>query len=76
MDDHPGGDEPICLLNDGVTGGGYVTIATVISVDRDVLAQTKTHDRTRFRAVTIDDALQARRERRARLDELRALLAP
>jgi biotin-dependent carboxylase-like uncharacterized protein len=72
----PGGTEPICLLNDGVTGGGYVTIATVISSDRDVLAQTKTHDRTRFRAVTIDDALQARRERRARLDELRALLAP
>ena len=72
----PGGNEPICLLNDGVTGGGYVTIATVISCDRDVLAQTKTHDRTRFRAVTIDEALQARGERRARLDEVRVLLAP
>ena len=32
----PGGVEPICLLNDAVTGGGYVTIGTVISVDRDV----------------------------------------
>ena len=28
----PGGVEPICLLNDAVTGGGYATIGTVISV--------------------------------------------
>ena len=70
----PGGVEPICLLNDAVTGGGYVTIATVISADRDVLAQTKTHDRTRFRAVTIDEALAARAARRARLDAIRAAL--
>lgn len=71
----PGGVEPICLLNDAVTGGGYATIGTVISADRDVLAQTKTHDKTRFRAVTIDEALAARAERRARLDAIRALLA-
>ena len=71
----PGGVEPICLLNDAVTGGGYVTIGTVISADRDVLAQTKTHDRTRFRAVTIDEALAVRAARKARLDTIRAALA-
>jgi biotin-dependent carboxylase-like uncharacterized protein len=70
----PGGVEPICLLNDAVTGGGYATIGTVISADRDVLAQTKTHDKTRFRAVTIDEALQARSDRRARLAAIRAAI--
>lgn len=71
----PGGNEPICLLNDAVTGGGYVTIGTVISADRDVLAQTRTHDVTRFRAVELDEALAARAERRQRLDAMRAALA-
>lgn len=67
----PGGVEPIILLNDAVTGGGYATIGTVISVDRDRLAQTKTHDKTRFRSVGMDEALAARAERRRRLDEIR-----
>ncbi len=71
----PGGVEPICLLNDAVTGGGYVTIGTVISVDRDVVAQSKTHGKTHFRAVGIEEALQARAERRARLDAMRAALS-
>ena len=71
----PGGVEPICLLNDAVTGGGYVTIGTVISADRDVLAQSKTHDKTRFCAVGIEEALHVRAERRARLDAVRAALS-
>ena len=70
----PGGVEPICLLNDAVTGGGYATIGTVISADRDVLAQTKTHDKTRFHAVSIDEALAARADRTRRLDAIRAAL--
>ena len=71
----PGGIEPIILLNDAVTGGGYVTICTVISADRDRLAQTKTHDRTRFRAVEHRRGAQARAERRTRLDAVRAALS-
>ena len=70
----PGGVEPICLLNDAVTGGGYATIGTVISADRDVLAQTKTHDKTRYHAVSIDEALAARADRTRRLDAIRAAL--
>lgn len=70
----PGGDEPIVLLNDAVTGGGYATIGTVISVDRDRIAQTKTGDQVSFVSVDIDEALAARRERRQRLDRIRAAL--
>lgn len=71
----PGGDEPIVLLGDAVTGGGYVTIATVISVDRDLFGQAKTGDTIRFRSVDIDEALTARADSTARLDRIRAALA-
>ncbi|WP_277454861.1 biotin-dependent carboxyltransferase family protein [Janibacter sp. DB-40] len=71
----PGGDEPIVLLGDAVTGGGYVTIATVISVDRDLFGQAKTGDTIRFRDVGIDEALAARADRNRRLDRIRSALA-
>lgn len=70
----PGGDEPIVLLNDAVTGGGYATIATVISVDRDRIAQTKTGDQVSFTSVDLDTALAARRERGERLERVRTAL--
>lgn len=71
----PDGVEPIILLNDAVTGGGYATIGTVISVDRAKVAQTKTHDRARFRAVSLEDALAARAQRKQVMVEIRAALA-
>jgi biotin-dependent carboxylase-like uncharacterized protein len=71
----PGGVEPIVLLNDAVTGGGYATIGTVISADRDKLAQTKTNDKTRFRSIGLDEALAARKERRERMDKIKSALS-
>jgi biotin-dependent carboxylase-like uncharacterized protein len=70
----PGGVEPIVLMNDAVTGGGYATIGTVISADRDRLAQTKTNDNTRFRSVELDEALEARKQRRQQMEEIRQAL--
>jgi biotin-dependent carboxylase-like uncharacterized protein len=70
----PGGVEPIALLADAVTGGGYATIGTIISVDLDRIGQAKTNDRVRFTEVTLEDALDARHEARARLDRLRTHL--
>jgi biotin-dependent carboxylase-like uncharacterized protein len=70
----PGGVEPIVLLNDAVTGGGYATIGTVISVDRDTVAQTKTNDKTRFRSVGLEEALKVREERRRQMEEIRQAL--
>ncbi|MBE9375447.1 biotin-dependent carboxyltransferase family protein [Saccharopolyspora sp. HNM0983] len=71
----PGGDEPIVLLNDAVTGGGYATIGTVISVDRDRIAQARTGTRVSFAAVDIDAAMAARQERRERLEQARSVVA-
>jgi biotin-dependent carboxylase-like uncharacterized protein len=70
----PGGVEPIVLMNDAVTGGGYATIGTVISADRDRLAQSKTNDKTRFRSIELEEALAAREDRRRRLAEIRDAL--
>ncbi len=71
----PGGVEPIVLMNDAVTGGGYATIGTVISADRDKLAQTKTNDKTRFRSVDLEEALRARGDRRRHMEDIRQALA-
>ena len=70
----PGGDEPIVLLGDAVTGGGYATIGTVVSVDRDLFGQAKTGDTIRFRPVDVDGALAARAERAELLQRARAAL--
>ncbi|MBT1001560.1 biotin-dependent carboxyltransferase family protein [Paenarthrobacter sp. DKR-5] len=58
----PGGKEPIVLHRDAVSGGGYAMVATVISADMDLLARSAPGTKTRFRAVTMDEALAARKE--------------
>ncbi len=63
----PDGVEPIVLLHDAVTGGGYATIATVISTDLDRMAQIKTNEKVRFISITLEEALQARRDVQERL---------
>ena len=57
----PGGGQPIILLADRQTTGGYPKIATVISADLPALGQTRPGERVRFEAVTLDAAREARR---------------
>lgn len=66
----PSGSELICLLRDAVTGGGYATVGTVISVDLDVMAQTKSPDVVAFVPVTVDVALAERATRESRLQRI------
>jgi biotin-dependent carboxylase-like uncharacterized protein len=61
----PGGKGPIVLHRDAVSGGGYAMVATVISADMDLLARSAPGTKTRFRAVTMDEALAARAETRS-----------
>lgn len=63
----PGGTEPIVLLGDAVSGGGYVTIGTVVSPDRDIFGQARTGDTIKFEPVDLDGAITARRDRAAQL---------
>lgn len=58
----PGGTQPIILHRDAVSGGGYAMVGTVISADMDLVARAAPGTATRFVAVSLDDALKARRE--------------
>lgn len=70
----PGGVEPIVLHRDAVSGGGYMMVATVISGDLDVVAQSAPRTRTRFVAVDLETALSLRAERRERLARMHSAL--
>lgn len=63
----PGGTQPIILHRDAVSGGGYGMVATVISTDMDLVARCAPGTKTRFVAVTMDEALEARRAHAAHL---------
>jgi biotin-dependent carboxylase-like uncharacterized protein len=71
----PGSVEPIILHRDAVSGGGYMMIATVLSGDLDVVAQSAPKTRTRFVEVDLDGALAARADHRTRYRRLAEALA-
>lgn len=67
-------EELIVLQNDATTGGGFITIGTVISQDLDLIAQSRPFSKCRFMTVTIDQAIQARGERKIKLQTLMEML--
>lgn len=71
----PSGTEPIVLHRDAVSGGGYFTIGAVISADMDLIGQLQPHSPTRFVRVSMDQALAARADSRARVAALVEQLA-
>ena len=70
----PGGTEPIVLHRDAVSGGGYFMLGTVVSADMDLIGQLQPHTPSLFVKVTMDEALQARKDRKAVLDGIAAAL--
>ncbi|NLY43323.1 MAG: biotin-dependent carboxyltransferase [Clostridiaceae bacterium] len=54
----PGHGNPIIMLADRQTTGGYTKIATVISVDISLLAQCKPGDKIFFEEISIEEAHQ------------------
>jgi hypothetical protein len=70
----PGGTEPIVLHRDAVSGGGYFMLGTVVSADMDLIGQLQPHTPTRFVKVTMEQAVQARQDRKAVLGAITAAL--
>ncbi len=66
----PGDGQPIALLVDRQSTGGYTKVATVCSFDIGRLGQVKPGHRVRFRAVTLSDAQRALGEWRAALTDV------
>jgi antagonist of KipI len=54
----PPGGEPIVLMADHQTTGGYPRLGEVASIDLPLVAQLKPGDRLRFRLVSVDEAQQ------------------
>ncbi len=68
----PGNGQPILLMADHQTTGGYTMIATVIQADIPLVAQCLPGESLRFRAVDLEEARNALREQR---EGLRAAIA-
>jgi allophanate hydrolase len=72
----PGSGQPIVLLADHQTTGGYPKIATVVSADLPVIGRRRPGDLMRFAAVTVEAAEALCRAEERRLAELVASLEP
>ena len=72
----PGEGQPIVLLVDRQTTGGYPKIATMIGPDVAALAQVKSGDALRFAAVTFDAARAIQAEHRRQMAALAGRLVP
>ncbi|NLR75299.1 biotin-dependent carboxyltransferase family protein [Leeia aquatica] len=71
----PSGQEPIILLRDAVSGGGYMMVGAVISADLDLVGQMQPGYQCRFSLVDMQTALEARQARKAKFEKLYAALA-
>jgi antagonist of KipI len=67
----PPGGNPILLLADAQTIGGYPKLAHVITVDLPIAAQLRPGDQVRFREVTLREAHALLRERETWLERFR-----
>lgn len=70
----PSSGQPIVMLADRQTTGGYTKIANVISADFRILGQLKSGDRVRFEKVSLSSAQEALLAQRASLRLLRHVL--
>jgi biotin-dependent carboxylase-like uncharacterized protein len=72
----PGTGQPIILLADRQTTGGYPKIATVISADLGAIGRARTGDSLRFDMVTLAEALSARENHVLRQKQELAAISP
>ncbi|WP_289141414.1 biotin-dependent carboxyltransferase family protein [uncultured Brevibacillus sp.] len=70
----PNEKELILLLRDATTGGGFVTLGTTISADLDLVSQSRPQTKTRFIAITMEQAIEARMSKKKKVLTLQSLL--
>lgn len=68
----PDGGEPIIMLSDRQTTGGYAKIASVINVDMPYIAQCKAGDKVRFVKTDIETAQNDFCEQKEKYESLKA----
>lgn len=65
----PGNGQPIIMMADCQTVGGYIKIGQVVQADLPYLAQRRPGDQLRFEAVSISDAIEAWKAINKAIDE-------
>ncbi|ASJ07466.1 5-oxoprolinase subunit C family protein [Thermococcus pacificus] len=71
----PANGKPIVMMRDAQTTGGYAKIATVISADLHLLAQSRPGTRVRFKAVNVEEAQEILRRCEKTLRAIEEFLA-
>jgi antagonist of KipI len=71
----PPGGNPIVLMADRQTTGGYPRIGAVASVDLPLLAQLKAGDKLRFRPISLDEAQRLYLAREDNIRQARVAIA-
>jgi biotin-dependent carboxylase-like uncharacterized protein len=64
----PGTGQPIVLLRDAHTAGGYPKVATVVTIDLPLLGLQRAGNVFRFRAISIDEAIDSARQQKKDVD--------
>ncbi|MFT5893470.1 MAG: biotin-dependent carboxylase-like uncharacterized protein [bacterium] len=64
----PGTGQPIVLLRDAHTAGGYPKVATVVSIDLPLLGLQRAGNVFRFRTISIDEAIDSVRQQKMDVD--------
>lgn len=67
----PSHGQPIIMMADHQTTGGYTKIAAVISVDLPLVAQARPGQRVKFRRISIEEAQELYVEEKRRMKELK-----
>jgi len=70
----PGDGQPIVMMADRPTTGGYAKIACVIAPDIPRIAQLKPQDEVRFRKIGIDEAHEFLKDKETELTRIRKVL--
>ena len=69
----PGHGQPIVMLADRQTTGGYTKIATVCTVDSENLAQRLPGQKVRFKKISLDEAVALLQQEESLFDEMKRL---
>lgn len=72
----PGTGQPIVLLRDAHTAGGYPKVATVVSIDLPLLGLQRAGNVFQFRAISIDEAIDFVRQQNIEVDHALEHLKP
>ncbi|WP_195464232.1 5-oxoprolinase/urea amidolyase family protein [Faecalispora jeddahensis] len=72
----PAGGQPIIMMADRQTTGGYTKIAAVITADLPLLAQARPGDTIRFRAVSVEEAQEELLAYREKIENFKESMLP